>query len=211
MLCSSLRTIATVLLLSQLSGCAILPAYQVVMWGATGFSYATSGKSLTDHVVSSALEKDCSLARLLTGRLPCAYADSSGTVTVVELESGNTWHPAWGSVTPTGKPANTRADGGPAIGSFDDKPKRYIVVASYADVLNAITHADNSTDLNIVQADVDGTRYFRVLDGPYDDTDAAEAQAADAWTLWLCPADFSVPPCGQQRIAVSSINTTALQ
>ena len=55
----------------QLTGCAVLPAYQIVMWGAVGFSYATSVKSLTDHVVSSALQRDCAFARLLNGHSPC--------------------------------------------------------------------------------------------------------------------------------------------
>ena len=50
-----------------LSGCALPPAIQIVSLGANVVSYASSGKSLSDHGISYAVQKDCALHRAIEG------------------------------------------------------------------------------------------------------------------------------------------------
>lgn len=52
-----------------LSGCSTLT---LVSFGISGLSYAISGKSVSDHVVSKLMAKDCALHRLLGGKAPCS-------------------------------------------------------------------------------------------------------------------------------------------
>ncbi len=50
-----------------LSGCALPPALTVVSLVADVVSYASSGKSVTDHGISIVLNKDCALLRAFEG------------------------------------------------------------------------------------------------------------------------------------------------
>lgn len=75
---SALRTLARVSVLGalafQLSGClvALPPAIQLASFAADGISYATTGKSVTDHAISAVAERDCAMGRVLTGDDICA-------------------------------------------------------------------------------------------------------------------------------------------
>ena len=53
-------------------GCAALPLpVQITSWALDGFSYIVSKKSVTDHGLSVALQKDCALWRGLTDGQIC--------------------------------------------------------------------------------------------------------------------------------------------
>jgi cell division protein FtsN len=55
-----------------LQGCFFLPIHvRVASWALNGLSYATTQKSLTDHVVSEATHKDCATWRVLKGESVC--------------------------------------------------------------------------------------------------------------------------------------------
>jgi len=50
-----------------LSGCGLPPVVTATSYMADIFSYLTTSKSVTDHGVSFALQKDCALLRVLDG------------------------------------------------------------------------------------------------------------------------------------------------
>ncbi len=54
-------------LAALLSGCGLPPAVTVASLVASGVSYVTTGKSVTDHGISMVLQKDCALLRGFEG------------------------------------------------------------------------------------------------------------------------------------------------
>ncbi len=70
-----------------LGGCAAPPAFTYVSFALDGVSLVTTGKSVSDHALSAAVEKDCAMWRLLEERAIKAvcreYADESETVITV--------------------------------------------------------------------------------------------------------------------------------
>ncbi len=54
-----------------LSGCGLPPIVTFTSYAADIFSYLSTSKSVTDHGVSFALQKDCALLRVLDGPI-CA-------------------------------------------------------------------------------------------------------------------------------------------
>jgi cell division septation protein DedD len=69
-----LRTVVLGLSALLLSGC-LPPVLQVASWTVTGVSYVFSGKSVGDHVLSLAAEKDCATWRVLQGNRICVDHD----------------------------------------------------------------------------------------------------------------------------------------
>jgi len=61
------RAALVTVVLGVLSGCALPPAFTVVSLVADVVSYASSGKSITDHGISIVLKKDCALLRGFQG------------------------------------------------------------------------------------------------------------------------------------------------
>ncbi|PHS78359.1 MAG: hypothetical protein COB59_07550 [Rhodospirillaceae bacterium] len=61
-------------LLASLSGCivAVPPAIQLVSFALDGVSYVTTGKSVTDHAISTITAKDCAMSRILDGGDICS-------------------------------------------------------------------------------------------------------------------------------------------
>jgi hypothetical protein len=57
------------MVLSQLSGCAMVAAYPVT--AVSVGSAATTGKSLTDHAASESTGHDCSVMRVFDGQPAC--------------------------------------------------------------------------------------------------------------------------------------------
>lgn len=66
-------TILTTAMLS-LSGCivAIAPAFQVASLALDGVSYVATGKSVTDHAISTVTAQDCAMTRMLKGESMCS-------------------------------------------------------------------------------------------------------------------------------------------
>lgn len=61
-------------------GCAALPpSVQIASWALDGFSYIVSKKSVADHGLSVAMQKDCALWRGLTDDRIC-HADDAATM-----------------------------------------------------------------------------------------------------------------------------------
>jgi hypothetical protein len=54
-----------------LSGCLLPPAYQIASWTVTGFSYLFTGKSMSDHALSVAMQQDCAIHRVIAGSRVC--------------------------------------------------------------------------------------------------------------------------------------------
>ncbi len=70
-------------------GCT--PVTMATVAATNGLSYMTSGKGITDHALSGALDEDCNLLRILGGREVCIPVDGDGqpdAVMVAEEETG---------------------------------------------------------------------------------------------------------------------------
>lgn len=65
-----------------LSGCALPVSVQIASFAATGFSYATTGKGISDHAVSAMAEQDCAMHRIALGEEMCSETDDKGSVVV---------------------------------------------------------------------------------------------------------------------------------
>lgn len=61
----------------SLSGCASL---QLMSWGASGLSYVVTGKSISDHAISTVMKKDCALHRSIFGEQTCVDHDGDGII-----------------------------------------------------------------------------------------------------------------------------------
>ena len=59
-----------------LSGCGLPPIVTYASYAADIFSYLSTSKSVTDHGVSFALEKDCALFRVLDGPICIEETDA---------------------------------------------------------------------------------------------------------------------------------------
>lgn len=70
----------------SLSGCivALPPAIQLASLALDGFSYVSTGKSVTDHAISAVTAKDCAMLRGLKGDEIC----SNNAVEVAMLPDG---------------------------------------------------------------------------------------------------------------------------
>jgi hypothetical protein len=55
---------------ASLGGCAITPL-TIASYSFDGFSYAASGKSLTDHAISEVMDQDCGTLRVFRGEWIC--------------------------------------------------------------------------------------------------------------------------------------------
>jgi len=75
---------------TTLTGCAVPPAIQIAGLLADGVSFASTGRSMTDHAVSMVTEEDCKLFRALDGEAVCRPAmdgmPSLAEVSTVEIE-----------------------------------------------------------------------------------------------------------------------------
>lgn len=72
------RGLVVAILSVFLSGClpAIPPAISLATTGFTGLAFLTTGKSTADHVISAAVDENCSMLRVVFGNEPCrAYTE----------------------------------------------------------------------------------------------------------------------------------------
>lgn len=54
-----------------LAGCALPLPFQIASWAVSGISYATTGKSMSDHALSAVASRDCALHRFAFGEDIC--------------------------------------------------------------------------------------------------------------------------------------------
>jgi hypothetical protein len=139
------------------------PAVTLVSLAADGVSYATTGKSVSDHGISAATGNDCALMRpVFTGKAMCRIDTTRGKDVPVE----------------TGHAAVARP-GAPAFASPASAKDRYVQVGSFRDVRNAARVAARYAGLkpDVRPVDAGGVRYYRVRVGPLS---AAEESALKA-------------------------------
>jgi len=62
---------------TSLAGCGLPPAIALAGYAADGLSYAATGKSTTDHALSAAIDRDCSLLRAAYDEPVCRKSDKN--------------------------------------------------------------------------------------------------------------------------------------
>jgi len=69
----ALKLTAVLILTNGVSGCivALPPAVQAASFALDGLSFATTGKTVTDHALSAVAEQDCAMSRALNGEAIC--------------------------------------------------------------------------------------------------------------------------------------------
>ena len=93
-----MRWLSLAALTVVLSGCAVPPAITIASLVVDVASYASTGKTVTDHGISMVLQKDCALLRGLEGEI-CLEPDPARTAREREARNlryeypGNTDHP----------------------------------------------------------------------------------------------------------------------
>ena len=190
-----------------LSGCTAIPsAFDLVSWSTTAFSYAISGKSPSDHLLSEVVEKDCVVSNVAFGKKMCVDPDhipaaqgSQGLsfVHVLGMGNGNS----------NGSTSQFRSE--PAIDAAHDAEihgakRAYAVIGSFERVINAHAFSIAYADYRAVVATsyVAGAERFRVVVGPLGDQGTSRLEASlvpgglpNHWLLWLCTGDLTPPPC----------------
>lgn len=71
---SKLTKLAFVLVITNsVTGCivALPPAVQLASFALDGISFATTGKTMSDHALSAMAEQDCAMSRALNGQAIC--------------------------------------------------------------------------------------------------------------------------------------------
>jgi len=61
--------------LAALGGCGLPPVVVIASYAADTLSYATTGKSTTDHVISAAADRDCALLRMAHDEAVCRKSE----------------------------------------------------------------------------------------------------------------------------------------
>ncbi len=79
-----MRIIIALGIVGLLTGCVTIPpAVTLASWALSGFSFVVTGKTVSDHAISSIAEEDCSVLRVLQNKPVChAYAVGEGPVLV---------------------------------------------------------------------------------------------------------------------------------
>ena len=72
-----MRWLSLAALTAVLSGCALPPAITLASLAADVVSYASTGKSITDHGISIVLQRDCAILRGFQGEF-CLEPDPAG-------------------------------------------------------------------------------------------------------------------------------------
>ncbi len=201
-----------------LTGCGLPPALMVASYAADGISYVASGKSLTDHVLSALVQRDCALHRVVTEAILCRDDILGGIETLALAEGPATddggaiglaprrHQPRWGLGTTS------------LLDARDDEPApetvksdaTYLVVSSFSYWVNSEHFAERYRALapEVVPATVQGEIVYRVvtLAGPEAVKDAG---LFHAWPLHLCRDVESVlAPCAGDR--AGGVNIAAL-
>ncbi len=177
--------------LMVLSGCGLPPAIVIATYAADGVSYVSSGKSLTDHALSTVAGRDCALHRIMTENLLCRgdVLENVGSVAVasaadetdrfgVEL-APRRLEPRWGPVL--------TASAAPGEATAATAEETYLVVASFSYWVNTQRFAEHHAILSpeVVPAMVDNEVVYRVVTVAGQEA-VNEAGLAEAWPLRLC-------------------------
>lgn len=73
-----------------LSGCSLSPTMKLASYAVDGFSLLVSGRSVSDHAISGAMNKDCKISRVISGLEVCEeWNDDVSAMKVVAAASQN--------------------------------------------------------------------------------------------------------------------------
>lgn len=213
-----------------LPGCATL---HLVSFGMSGISYITTGKSLSDHAISSVREEDCAVHRFLFEETIChknsdLLETNSKTVLAKNTDQEDT-QLSISSINMT----EVNVDG--ITGKFRknkqglykkqwDNVARYKVIGSFNNEPNAIAFANLYQEMGAMVianeeahtekqlTKIYGAKYRVVLDPYLANTQTLEAEnvtkAAKSayWMLSLCTKTLSPPPCLDTSVILASTN-----
>lgn len=84
-----LGRLAIVCLPLFVAGCGLPPAIVAFSYAMDGLSYASSGKSVTDHALSAAADQNCAMFRMIQGKDICHAEDVDGENTAVAMSDPN--------------------------------------------------------------------------------------------------------------------------
>jgi len=138
------------------AGCVLPPAVTVASLAADGVSYATTGKSVTDHGISAATGEDCALLRPVLNDKPICDSTLTARGKEVPVEQG-------GAAVPPPVAAVAVRDQYVTVGSFLDPANAVRAAAAYAPL-----------QVNIVPAEVGGRQFHRVVVGPLSRDEASK-------------------------------------
>ncbi len=203
-----------------LTGCGLPPALIVASYAADGISYVTYGKSLTDQVLSAAVQRDCALHRVLTGAALCRddVGDGFETLALAEAPAAD----ESGTIGAAVAPRRSEPRWGPVAalettGSYDEpapetvvSDANYVVVGSFSYWVNTERFLQQNPMLNpeVVPATVDGEVVYRVVTAAGPGAVAA-AGITQVWPLRLCrDIENVLAPCDEDRGGV--VNVAAL-
>jgi hypothetical protein len=91
-LCSGFVPVIAVCGVFFVAGCALPPVIAIASYAATGLSYVSSGKSVSDHVLSAMVEQDCAMFRVVMGEDIC-HAQGDQPVDGVVIASAEEFKP----------------------------------------------------------------------------------------------------------------------
>lgn len=149
------------------AGCVLPPAVTVASLAADGVSYATTGKSVTDHGISAATGEDCALLRPVLNDKPICDSTLTARGKAVPVEQGGA------AVPPPSEAAPTEAA---MVRDQAVMRDQYVTVGSFLDPANAVRAAAAYAPLqvNIVPAEVGGRQFHRVVVGPLSRDEASK-------------------------------------
>jgi len=158
-----------------LSGCAIPPAITIASYVLDGISYASTGKSVSDHGISAVAGRDCATFRILKGENPCR-GEPTELRDPAPIEAGQQ------ATLPTGEPAPMVASATPAtmatapVSPSAAPRQRYLVLGSYDSRSGAEEAAAQFSDAKVTVFEVktQGRVAHRVVAGPLSDTEVAD-------------------------------------
>ncbi|MEE8513307.1 MAG: SPOR domain-containing protein [Gammaproteobacteria bacterium] len=188
------QTLALTILSLSLAGCALPAAVKLGLLAGGAASYLTTGKGLSDHAVSAALEEDCAWHRIVTEGALCRddeHADSTLTSVEEPGQIAATKMAASPTSEDTVAPSSEISVAGAA------SPQIYLVIGSFRIVENAERYRVRHEAFNshIVTTEIGGERRYRVVAGPFKDKNVelarsllAAAGATDSWPLYDVPA-----------------------
>ena len=199
-----------------LTGCTAFPsAFDILSWSSTGISYALSGKSPSDHLLSMAMKKDCTVSNVVFGKNLCADPDhipaaqgahGLASPTVLAVGNGQTTDRRVGF----GLPKFLAPFGGKD--STTGSRRAYIVIGSFERIINATMYSNVYADYRAVVAPtyVSGKEHFRVVIGPLGDQETQRltenlvpSGLPSHWLAWLCSGTLAPPPCKGNLTQVS--------
>ncbi|PCJ61580.1 MAG: hypothetical protein COA65_01100 [Rhodospirillaceae bacterium] len=187
------------------SGCALPPVVTVASFAADGVSYVMSGRTVSDHVLSYAVQEDCAVYRVVKGESICHLEQSATALSLTrtaaqQAETPANLEPAVGrgatsfsqrAITDTAVATNTvktpEAVEKPAPNSWarwayrggSDEVASFLALGSYRFRTNAVRTARQYEAYSpyIVVTYLRGENYYRVVVGPYSDADIVDAKA----------------------------------